>query len=175
MMRPKAQPSSDAVKGRSSNHNAILIGVQPIARSHPDPEYLYADVALSFVSLDGWHRHESTRKNTDLSGLQFKRVAHAAIDDNARPTIYSRRPSEVAAHQRTAQRPTAIDHQHATFARRIQCGLHKRIVFKTLNSADSARKFASPSESPQSRRQYTKAATVVCLMQIAEIASREVR
>ena len=98
--------------GSGGNHDAILVGVQPVARSHPHALNLYRKINLTFAAFGRSHRHQRQRSDTDPRLIQLGDVAHRAIDHDARPTVARSSCGEIATNQRATHGPCAFHNKH---------------------------------------------------------------
>ena len=145
-LREPAFRRSGGVQRRRIDHYAILIGIQPVAWTHPYAKQLDGDIALALTTLDGGQRYEAQSTNPHRGASEFSRIAHAAIDDDTCPSICRSGRRKVAPHEGPAQRPATIDHQHPAFAGGVECSLYQCVVFKTLDGANGPTKDAPASK-----------------------------
>src|SRR5216117_2746651 len=62
--------------GSRHHDDAVVVGIQPFARAHPDVFDLQHYIALALVALLGWQRHQRQCTDTDFGAGELGRIAH---------------------------------------------------------------------------------------------------
>ena len=171
--RPGGRGAGDAagqVRRCSADHDAVLVGIEPVARTHRNALDFHHEIALSFAALGRTQRHQRQCLDADAGAGELAGVAHGAVDHHAGPTVLRGSRREVAAHQRAANRTASIHDQHAPLPGRIHRFAHERVVLDATHGGNRAAEPARRAEVAENRRQDAESARGVLFMGIAEVA-----
>lgn len=92
--------------------NAVVIGVEKVARYAGEAGELYGDAFLAGAVEGRPHGTVAEGLYTDTECGQHVDVSHRSVDDDALPTVGQSLGGELIAQERTSQRPASIDDQH---------------------------------------------------------------
>ena len=157
----------------AADDDAIGIGIQPVARTHPLAVDAHHHIALAFATALCGHGHQAQGTDAYRRGLQFGHIAHAAIHHQACPAVVRRCRCQIAAHQSPAQRTRTIHHQHPPLPGRLHRRLYLGVVFVALHRGDLAGKRGHAAVAVPGRSQHAKLAAGIVFMGIAKIAGTE--
>src|SRR5450830_763454 len=76
--------------------HTISVGVDPVARIDRHASDLHAHIALAHTFFIASLRMRSQRPHTDVTGVDFIRIADATIDNDAGPAIVLRQQAQLA-------------------------------------------------------------------------------
>ena len=91
------------MRGLCADHHAVFVGIQPIARAHPNALNQHVHVFQARLASIGWQWQTGQGTNAHIKHAQLGHIAHTAVDHHTGPAIFGRRCTQVAPQQSPAQ------------------------------------------------------------------------
>lgn len=159
----------------AGNHDAVFIGIEPVARQHHMPVKHHGHIAQALTCPGSGHGHQSDGTHPQGSGSQLGRIPDCAMHDKACPAVAFSSPGYVAAHQGPVQRGSRIDHQDPPLTLLLlQNVFDDGVVIETAHGNHLACKMGLATEVPVKRGENAKLPAVVILESIAKITGRKI-
>src|SRR5690606_34618294 len=86
------------------------------------------------------------RLDADVEGAQDRRIAHRAVDHDARPAVVHAAPGDDVADQGGVHAGAAVDDEHPALARLAQGLLDQQVVLEAADGDDAAGEHGSAAE-----------------------------
>src|SRR5690606_27417519 len=118
----------------------VSIGIKPFARREGDARKVDGDAEFARTAFLAFLRMCRQCLDAGIGARKFGRVAHAAMNDNARPAVSCREFREIAAEKSAGKRAAAMDDGYAPFARLLHGLAHLAVVLEGLERGDGTRK-----------------------------------
>ena len=105
------------MKCRDADNYAVVVRIQPFARSEGHSAKTDRDVRLADILFHGFHRMRVDGKHADVHLTDGAGIAYAAIDNDARPVVLDCESRELITEQCPTQAAASVNYKDAALSR----------------------------------------------------------